>query len=633
MCNVNLATGEVTQFEVDVFLPGRVPFHLVRTYSSSSSAAGRFGYGWKCNLGMKIRAAGKGMELVPEDGPAVAFPLPAVSAELDDEAAGFRVARTRDEIALVESDLNRLVFAWSELRREPSPLLRKEDPYGNAIRYAYDERQRLQQVVDTAARTLLFEHDEYDRLLSVSLHLPGHDPDRHVLVAYRYDRHGDLVAVLDAAGQAKQYAYQDHLLVEIADRSGDHLYYQYDKQRRCVRTWRTDGIGYTDVRHDPLRRSVLTTNSLGYRTLYRNNEKGFTEVVVDPLGRVRQNVFDSQGKLLLNVSSSGAIMEVTRFDPATRTLVVSRNGTETTFVLDEQGKPLSITNCKGQTYRYQYDAGGQLTQSVSPTGAEWKFQYDARGDLTQAVNPMGYVVAKRRPDGRSLVVQDRHGVLGKWKFDRLGRMIWFEDGAGNRTEMFYDAAGFLERIVYADGSSVSYAYDGEGRFVSITDEIGRVTRHQYDSSGSPLEERLPDGSSEAFAFDTEERLCRLANAKGEVARFEYDPAGRVERIVYFDGLVEQYEYDDVNRVVAVRDGRGEPLFFLEYDAGPGPTCEPIPTARKSRSATGRWGRCFRWKTPPSPCNTPGTRKWTLPPSSRAAHGWSTATIAAAGGQP
>ncbi len=290
MCDVNIATGEVTQFEYEILLSGRIPWKLIRSYSSDHLQRGLIGFGWKLNLGTWLRNLGDHLELTVDGDHVATVPLPPHGYRIKDEASGLEVARSDAELTVTNPERTSYVFPNREAL--PSFVLASSvrDYYGNALQYAYDDEARLAILTDSMGRRLFFEYDRGGRLSRVAMPKTNPSTEYWPLIRYVYDDRGDLVAALDPIGHATRYEYVDHLLTRVTDRTGRELYYQYDRERRCVRTWFTGGVWDRQLRFDPRLRRVLVTDPLGHRTLYQTNEQGITIGEVDPLGRVRDSL-------------------------------------------------------------------------------------------------------------------------------------------------------------------------------------------------------------------------------------------------------------------------------------------------------------------------------------------------------
>lgn len=386
MCDVNIATGEVTQFEFDVLLSGRIPWRLVRSYSSENPQLGIIGFGWKLSLGTLLRCDGDAAELIIDGDPVSSLPLPPVGQRLTDDKSGFELARTREAITVIDRVHTKYVFPCrSEFLPKAIGCATQQDYYGNSVTYDYDGEGKLEKLIDSFSRQIYFSYDSLSRLVEVWMRQSGSTNDRWHLVRYEYDRHDDLVAVIDANGNATRYEYSSHLLTRVTDRCGRDLFYQYDRQKKCVRTWFTGGVWDRQLRFDPRLSRVLVTDPYGHSMLYKHNGKGTVIGDVDALGRVREDVVDDNGRLLLRSGTGGGMQTLLSRDPETGDVLLSQNGTETRFQLDANDRVTRMEDHDGNVWKYAYDLVGNDTRTESPDGAVWRFEYNERGDLVHAM--------------------------------------------------------------------------------------------------------------------------------------------------------------------------------------------------------------------------------------------------------
>ncbi|MCA9687618.1 MAG: RHS repeat protein, partial [Myxococcales bacterium] len=185
--------------------------------------------------------------------------------------------------------------------------------------FRYDARGLLCEVIDSCRRSLVLERDAQTRV--TALHLPRPEGGgSYVHRRYRYDEHGDLVAVVDAEGKHWSFAYLTHLLTHETDRNGLSFHFAYDglgEDAWCVRTWGDGGIYDHVLGYDKQKRVTYVSNSRGFTTQYHMNMIGLVEKVVDPLG----------GELCFE------------YDRDTLALLaeIDREGRETRFTRDDQG--------------------------------------------------------------------------------------------------------------------------------------------------------------------------------------------------------------------------------------------------------------------------------------------------------
>lgn len=564
MCDVNIATGEVTQFEFDVLMSGRIPWRLVRSYSSDDLQLGLIGYGWKLKLGTFLRCNGAKIELVVDAEPVATLPLPAVGERMRDDASGFDVERTGTAITVIDRVRNTYRFPCRDFPPTLIPCAKYLDFFTNSVEYSYDDKGRLTELTDSFQRQIHFTYDALSRLAEVWMPQAGKRSSRWHLVRYEYDN-DDLVAVLDANGNATRYEYASHLLTRVTDRCGRNLFFQYDRKKKCVRTWFDGGVWDRQLQSDPNRSRVLVTDPYGYSMLYKHNGKGVVIGDVDALGRVREDVVDDNGRVLLRSGTGGGMQTLISRDSETGDVLLSQNGTETRFQLDANDRVTRMEDHEGNVWKYEYDLVGNDTRTESPDGAVWRFDYNERGDLVHAIDPLGHERFRERTASR-LALSDRWGIRFDERFDELGRATKYIDGKGGEIKVEYDACGRPLRRINPDGTASSIEYDPSGLPILFTDELGHQLRLIRTPLGTTISFLRPDGFSEAFEYGFTDEFKRIKNSKGELAEFTYDAEGRCTAINYFDGRQHAIIYDGADNAVALLDGRtGAVLVECVYD--------------------------------------------------------------------
>ncbi|HTH01140.1 MAG TPA: RHS repeat-associated core domain-containing protein [Vicinamibacterales bacterium] len=563
MCDVNIATGEVTQFEFDVLLSGRIPWRLTRRYSSENPEPGPIGFGWKLNFGTFLRCGPEQIEMVVDGEPFAKFPVIGVGQLRPLDDSGVAVGRTDAGISVTDSSGDTYLFPCGDPLPNLTLCVRRYDHYRNFIEYRYDDHGRIQRLIDTFNRHLFFAYDVRSHIVEISMRVAGAGSSQWSLIRYEYDSNDDLVAVFDPNGYPTRYEYSAHLLTRVTDRSGTELYYQYDHRKQCVRTWFTGGVWDRQLSFDPDRQRVLVTNPDGYSTLVTHNGKGVVTKQVDPLGRVGENILDAGGQLLLR-RGTAATPTVIRRNPGSSTIILSRNGAETTAEVNANGDVTLLKRPDGRIWRFEYDGAGNETRSEAPNGAVWRFEYNESGDLVRSVDPNSYERFRQRT-AEQLVLSDRWGVIRDQRFDYLGRRTSVLDGGGGEIRFDYNGSDRPVRFVNADGTSSSMEYEAGGRPVLFTDELGTQTRFVTEAASNRVKLVRSDGYENVFDYGLTDALTRITNAKGETADFSYDPAGRCTRITYFDGRSHLVEYDDSDNPIALRDGRtGQVLATGKY---------------------------------------------------------------------
>jgi RHS repeat-associated protein len=225
------------------------------------------------------------------------------------------------------------------------------------------------------------------------------------------------------------------------------------------------------------------------------------------------------------------------------------------------------------TWKYEYDAVGNLTKITDPRGQVTEYVYDALSRRTQIKQPIPFTGSTRPQIGMSYDGQDQvksvtdpRSLVTGYTTDGIGNTTTqASPDTGTTTQTFnaaglvatrrdarnvtatysYDALNRLTRIVYAGTGFSSltdtYVYDqganGIGRLTSMTFSGGSTT-WSYDGFG-----RLTDQVQALGTLTL--KLQKTYDAAGRVATMTY-PSGKVVAYGYTNGLVSSVTVDGVN---------------------------------------------------------------------------------------
>jgi YD repeat-containing protein len=123
---------------------------------------------------------------------------------------------------------------------------------------------------------------------------------------------------------------------------------------------------------------------------------------------------------------------------------------------------------------------------------------------------------------------------------------WIERLA-DHTQLHYDTAGRLERIVSVSGDTWTLSFanlSGQERLRSVLDPFGRRTTLSYDGAGY---------------------LSRVTDAAGRESQFTVDAQGQLTQYVTPELCVHELSYDEQGRLAAYADPEGN-RFSYTYDA-------------------------------------------------------------------
>ena len=549
---VDLVTGYVVDEQIDLILPGTLPFTLKRNYSSSRRSDGEatLGPGWAHGFEQRITAEDRVIVLREAEGREVRFARigPGESSfhrrermtlHRDGQEGHYQVYRHETQETMVFSPAR---------AGGPSLLQSIRDAWNNAITLEHDG-ERLSRIVDTAGREIQFQIKR-DRIVRVEVRVDGALAQ---WVDYGYSAAGCLTSVTDALGRTEEYEYDlFHRMTAVTIKAGERFQYEYEKNTgRCRKTWGPKGLYAIELSAD---RTARTTSVDGAEPrVITWNDLGLATREALPDGTVLQETaYDEDGNVVARVNGSGEGDQSWYDAHGNRTRVVDAMGNVTAWEYDANDLPLRMTTHDGLVTTYVHDEKGALTQVRYPTGMTYALTYDERGRLT-TVHENGALVRAFEYDRQHniLAETDARGARTTYTYDLLGRPVARTDALGRTTHVTRDRLGQILALRRADGSFVQRAYDAMGRLSRETDPLGQVTNMEYSGMGVLARLTQPGGQVWSFSYTSEERLEQVKSPRGESYSFSYDEAGRIVEEKTFDGRVLRYGHSLSGRVARI----------------------------------------------------------------------------------
>ncbi|MCQ2503667.1 MAG: hypothetical protein MJ103_00330 [Saccharofermentans sp.] len=435
-------------------------------------------------------------------------------------------------------------------------LYKVEDTYGRTIEITDSG------IIYSEGGSISFNRDEQGRITSISDGL-GNE------VVYTYDEIGNLISVLDIAGYTTTFAYDEsHYLTNItADNGLTVARNEYDDNGRLIATIDADG-NRIEFSHNLDQRMEVTTDRLGYNTIYYYDERGNITSVTDALGRTTSYTYDENNNktsetrpdgttFCYSYDANGNILTANDGNGRTVTgtygshgeiLTMSAMGvTELAMAYDSHGNLITVSDSAGNTMDYGYDNSGNITSVSDSLGSIMNMTYDSNGHLTSITNADGQVT--------------------NFSYDSEGRLISRSTTYHGQTltdTYTYDAANRVIGISYANGNTVSYSYNQAGDVTASTDSQGRTVNYTYDNYGNLTYISYPDGTHESFTYDAEGRNLTATDRMGRTATFTYDAVGNCTGKTYPNGASESYSYDSCDRLISATNVYGATTSY-SYD--------------------------------------------------------------------
>ncbi len=493
-------------------------------------------------------------------------------------------------------------------RDQEDRIIKAEDPAGNVISYAYDDAGDLVSVTDAADRRVSFVYDKQHNLVSIT------DPLGIAVARNEYDEEGRLVATIDADGNRIEYDYDvEGRTQAVKDRRGNTTVYIYDDNGNILQTVDASGNKTTNT-YDEYNNLLTTKDAKGNSTSYAYDTSGNVTQVTAADGTQVKSIYTHQNLVSSVQMADKTVMEMEYDNRGRISSVEDANGNETTYsyttdgkltgltdsigeyqrvTYDSEGNVASTTNGAGEsasycydkdgrvtsvtvsreengavrtfTSHYNYNAAGDITESVDNAGNVTQYEYDANGNQTASVDAKGRRITYEYDDlGNLTKTTYPDGTFETFTYDANGNNVTATDRSGLTVTMSYDKLDRMTGKNYADGTKESYAYDAVGNVAERISTSGAKTTYTYDRRNRNTAITDAYGNVTSFEYDESARLTKRVDAKGNETSYEYDGNGNITRTIYADGNSVTSEYDARNRVIRQEDQNGNETIYT-YD--------------------------------------------------------------------
>lgn len=231
-------------------------------------------------------------------------------------------------------------------------------------------------------------------------------------------------------------------------------------------------------------------------------------------------------------------------------------------VESREGRILQITDEIGRRTQYRYE-GDLLTDVVYTDEGITHYAYDEEGHITSIIDQNGVQYLENRYDEKGRIVRQSFadGVCMLFEYDDRQRRTTITNCENGRKETYvYNKELLTERILYEDGTSVSYTYSDQNLRIGEVSRTGAETRREYDTYGRLLLEQDPEGFVRRYAYDENHDLVRKWDTDGREICHVYDSRHNLiqvkEKIADGQWKETLYRYDEKGRCISIQDGCG-----------------------------------------------------------------------------
>ena len=554
---VDVATGDFLQEWGVLDLGGVLPLRLNRYYYSTRAFNGQLGAKWSDSWSQYLVVDNEHSEVIywNEKGYSYNYPMSPSGIYAQNEYLRERILFSQDkETIYLFNRQNRSTLTFSSLpQRNPSHryLSAITDRSGNEIRFSYDE-QGLSKVIhsDGYALQVISENWQINKIIYLGENI------NQTLLSCAYNDLGQMVDCDSFQFGRLYHAYDDNgYMTEWWDTEHTKARIIYDAKGRVVSTCTSDGHYADRFEYDEANRCTTYHDAEGGISQYWYNSDNLVVKTVDSLGRINENEWDFDQKILekdalgrkINYSYN-AFGEVEK--------VILSNGDCYRYTYGSFGVLNSIETPLDEKWIYEYDDCCRLTRVVSPQKLEWEYRYDERGRLIRVILPDGNHQSYDYSEKNKLleVFRNVKGQRTKLQQDFFGRItqLVLPDNSQYLYEYSTNHAnpdGSLTKIKTPEGGIQTFAYNSERLLTESVDGNGNKTQYTYGAFDLLQSQTLPNGETLTFHYDKLTRLTEVKNAQGDSYCYEYDKVGQLIRETDFTGRSRAYAYDAVGRLI------------------------------------------------------------------------------------
>ena len=482
------------------------------------------------------------------------------------------------ETATIDLNNNHTTYSYNGSNQ----LTSVEDQYGNFTTFTYSSGH-LSTIEDPASRftTFTFSGSDLEAVQQA-------DSSR---VTYTYDGSGRMTQVQDQRSNITSIAYDSAERVGTISlpEGATQLFSSYQEQgwtnsgtsgspaaatlQAEAATTYTDPNGYSSqIRPDWMGLGQLSESTDPYGNVSANDistTNGLPYVSIDPLGRITQTVYDSQGSPVTiaypdltedqyTYNSDDEPLTYEDGNNHTTSYTYNSNGNltviqdpmhnRTTMTYTSTGQVQTVTNANDYTTTYLYDSQGRQTTVQFPNSTTNLYSYNSQGNVTKVTdgrgNPTTYSFdALNRETGET----DALGDITTITMDAAGNVTKVQAptpaGQTARTTTYaYDSMNRLTTVTDPLGYQTVYGLDNDGNVVTITDNMGRVTTIQYDEMDRPVVTIDPMTNHITTTYDADGEKLTVTDAMNRTTSYAYSVRGWVAQVTDPMGYLATYTY-------------------------------------------------------------------------------------------
>ncbi|WP_406827995.1 RHS repeat-associated core domain-containing protein [Microbulbifer sp. ARAS458-1] len=415
---------------------------------------------------------------------------------------------------------------------------------------------------------------------------------------------GQLICVESSLGEALHITPVNGRIGELKKESRDGQIsslarYEYDEQGDLVRAIDANGHSeqYEYVGHLIKKRTLKT----GYSFHFRWDDTGPGARCLrqwgDPIdGQATYDytfVWDEDGKGVAVTDTRGGTERYRFNEQALPIYYRNAEGGETLYRYNRLGQPTEVQLPAEEGFEhkelFEYDSFGRLIAKTDASGGVQKIEYSRNGQPEKITDAAGRIWQREfNESGQVTASIDPLGQVTRYTYNPIGLIGSITNPLGQTTRYLWNPQGKLSAVHDAAGRSQHYRYDMHQRLIEVQHGPDLYTRYEYDAQDRISAVIAPDGGRTEYRYNPQGLLAEIIDPEGRSTRYDYDGLSQVKVRTNPDGSCLQYQYDGERNLIGLTNEKGE-QYQLKYDLNERLTEEVGFDGRTTRYAYNRAG--------------------------------------------
>lgn len=456
------------------------------------------------------------------------------------------------------------------------------DPNGNTTNYAYDQLDRITQVIDPLNQTTEYQYTVLGEIKSIK----QSDGSKNWITTWEYDELARLTGKTAPSGATEQFKPNElGLLQQRTDLNQNTFSYTYDAHKREITknaptssftysyyhpfgvTWieqynNSQLVGRQGFDYNPrgqINFTIQYSDTYNHQTSYSYDKTGNLNRITDPFAHT--TLYGYNKNRLTRVQTNGSATASTA-DAANARYEYYPNG-----MLKSVTYP-QLTDGSYLKANYEYDDLNRLIKLKNTQGtqtlAEYTYTYDKNGNITSITDAAGTTTYTYDSLNRLTGIQRPGGETTAYTYDVRGNRSTVTNDTWpiNPEATNYTYNEWDQLTQYQTGTSAALFQYGPTGLRSKKATPTETVRYHYNNNGKVIAESNASNELTANYIWGPDRLLSKKEAGGNQYYYLYNGHGDVTQIVDTSGNpVNSYSYDEWGNILSQTEQINNPFKY------------------------------------------------------------------------